>query len=83
MTIDETEVDEYGYPTEAARAHVQMRRQDRTAHVRRQPGLQGSEPSYAVFGTRHGKTVQLSLEMPNEGTAWINANSQRGHKVGS
>jgi hypothetical protein len=76
MTTDGTEVDPYGRPTEAARAYLQMTRQDPSARVRKQPGLSGSAPTYAIWGTRKGRAFRLSLDMPDEATAWINANSQ-------
>ncbi len=82
MTIDGTEVDAYGHPTEAARAEQQMKRQDPTAMVEEQPRLPGARPAYAIVGTRQEKKVRLSLDMPDEGTAWINANSQLVPKIG-
>jgi hypothetical protein len=76
MKIEGTEVDVYGHPTESARAYVQMHRQDPTARAKKQPNLPGAPPAYAIYGTRRGKAVQLSGDMPDEATAWINANSQ-------
>jgi hypothetical protein len=75
--------DEYGYPTEAARAYEQTKRQDSTAQVRECRRLPGSTPVYSIWGTQQGKAVQLSLDMPNEATAWINANCQLLPKVGA
>lgn len=83
MKIDGTEVDEYGFPAEAARAYEQMKHQYPTATVQERPRLPGAEPAYAIVATRQERVVELSLEVPDEGTAWINANSQLGPKIGS
>jgi hypothetical protein len=80
MEIDGTEVDEYGRATEAARAHEQMRRQYPTAEAKKQPRPPGAAPAYAIFRTKQGKEIRLSLNMPDEATAWINANYQLGPK---
>ena len=82
MKIDGTEVNQYGCPTEAARAYQQMRRECPTAMVQEQPRLPGARPAYAIMGTMQGRVVRLSLDMPYEGTAWINANSQLRSKIG-
>ncbi len=76
MQIKGTEVDAYGWPAEAAEAHRQMRTQEPTADVSERPRVSGARPAYAVWGTRLGAALQLSRYMPDEATAWINANCQ-------
>jgi len=81
MNVDGTEVDAYGYPTEAARAYAQMKRQDPLARVQEQMRLRPSKPLYAIWGNKQGKAIRLSLNMPDEATAWINANYQLTPKI--
>jgi hypothetical protein len=76
--MDINETDAYGHLTEAARAYWQMMRQDPTAVAKERPRLPGARPTYAIWATKQGKAVRLSLYMPDEATAWINANYQLG-----
>jgi hypothetical protein len=82
MKVDpiETATDAYGWPTEASRARQELKRQHRTATVReeRRPG---STPAYAIWEFRRGHAIRLSRDMPDEATAWINANSQLDTRI--
>jgi hypothetical protein len=76
MQMNGTEVDAYGRPTEAARAQRRMKRLDPTASVKERLRLSGARPAYAIWGTKRGEAKRLSLYMPDEATAWINADYQ-------